>query len=204
MTATEKRNLVVQLAVSDPDRALVIARRIKDPWFACQALAWVARYSPEHQFEEIIDESLHAGSTADDPFKIVASSAWPLRALIERGHLDKYLSIIPELLNRAKEIELLASRSEALFLVFQAVFPAGRGTWFDVLQGLMNATTPMINWRQKRNLRDTILIIRMEDEELANALTNSLEDSKLKKQIERRIANSELRLPRPFFWQPSA
>jgi hypothetical protein len=89
MTATDKRNLAAQLSSSDPVRALVIARRIKDPWFACQALSWVARYSPEQRFHEIIEEALRAGSKADDPYKVVASAAWPVRALAERGGIDK-------------------------------------------------------------------------------------------------------------------
>jgi hypothetical protein len=199
MTATEKRNLVAHIAPGDPEHALVIARRIKDPWFACQALAWVARYCPEAQFDKIIGESFHVGSKADDPYKIVASTAWPIRAIVERGHLDKLHSFIVELLNQAKEIELLVSRSEALFLVFQALFPAGREQWFDVLQGLLNASYPLISWRQKRNLRDTILIIWNEDEELAKDLFNGISDSRLKRQIERRITHSKPRFPRPFF-----
>ncbi len=203
MTATEKRDLAAQLAPGDPERALVLARRIKDPWFACQALAWVARYCPEDQFNKIIAESLHMGGKADDPYKIVASAAWPIRAIVERDHSDKLLSFIVELLNRAKEIELMVSRSEALFLVFQALFPAGREKWFDVLQYLINASIPLISWRQKRNLRDTILIVWNEDEELAKDLINRIPDSRLKRQIERRITNSQRRLPRPFFWQPT-
>jgi hypothetical protein len=204
MTATEKRNLAAQLSGSDPEQALVIARRINDPWFACQALAWVARYSPEHQIEQIIDEALRAGSKAEDPYKIVASAAWAIRALVERHHTDKLLSIIPELLNRADEIELLASRSEALFLVFQAIFPAGRNKWIDVLQALIKASVPLISWRQKRNLRDTILIVWNEDKELAKELIDGIQDGKLKRQTERRIADSKRRLPRPFFWQAAA
>jgi hypothetical protein len=107
-------------------------------------------------------------------------------------------------LNRAKEIELLASRSEALFLVFQAIFPAGREERLNVLEGLISASDPLISWRQKRNLRDTILIVWNEDKELARKLMADIPDDKLRRQIERRIANAEWRLPRPFFWRPAA
>ena len=199
MTATEQRNRAAELAVSDPDRALVIARRLKNPWFACQALASVARFAPEHQLEEIINESLRAGSKADDPYKIVASAAWPIRALVERNHSRRLESIIPQLLDLAKTIELFASRSEALFLVFQAVFPAGREWWLDVFQAIISASNPLINWRQKRNLRDTILIVWSEDQELASASIADVLDIKLKGQIEKRIADSDLSFPRRFF-----
>jgi hypothetical protein len=204
VTETDQRNLAAELAVSDPDRALVIARRLKDPWFACQALACVARFSPEHQFEEIIHESLNAGNKANDPYKIVASAAWPIRALVERSHSQKLVEIIPQLLDRAKAIDLLASRSEALFLVFQAVFPAGREKWLEVFRALIGASNPLINWRQKRNLRDTILIVWSEDQELANEIIANVPDSKLRRQIERRIANADIPLPRAFFWDHAA
>jgi hypothetical protein len=126
MTATEKRNLAAHLARTDPDRAMVIARRIKDPWFGCQALACVARYCTEEEFGRTIEEALRVSQGAGDPYKIVASAAWPVRAIVERGQSDRLHSIIPGLREQAKKIDLLASRSEALFLLFQAVFPAGR------------------------------------------------------------------------------
>jgi hypothetical protein len=134
-----------------------------------------------------------------DPYRVVASAAWPVRAIVERDRTDKLLSIIPELLNLSKDIELLSSRSEALFLLFQAVFPAGEEKSFDVLQALIKASVPLISWRQKRNLRDTIMIVWNTDKELAEEIIKEIQDSKLKRQIERRIANSERLLPRQFF-----
>jgi hypothetical protein len=200
MTATDERDLAVQLVGADPDRALLTARRVEDPWVACRALAWVARCSPEDQFEDVIDESLRIGKKTDDPHKVVASAAWPIRAMIERDHCDRLLSIFPGLLNYAEKTELLVSRSEALFLVFQAIFPAVRDKWFDVLQALISASVPLISWRQKRNLRDAILIVRNEDEGTPQDLTNAVTDCRLKRRIERATANSERQLPRPFFW----
>jgi hypothetical protein len=204
MTPTDKRDLVTRLVHNKPDRALAIARSIEDPWFACQALACVARYCPEDKFGHLIKETLRVGRSVDDPFRIVASAAWPVRAVVERRHPDMLDSIIPELLNRAEQIELLASRSEALFLLFQAVFPAGREKWFGVLQALMKASVNLISWRQRRNLRDAILIVWNEDTELAKEIINHLEDGKLKRQIESRIMKSEQHLPRPFFWRSAA
>jgi hypothetical protein len=200
MTATDSRNLAAQLAHTDPARGLVIARRIKDPWFACQALAWVARYCAEEEFEQIIKEAFRAGGKAEDPYKTVASAAWPVRALVERGHLGRLLSIITELKTQAGKIDLLASRSESLFLVFQAVFPAGREYWLDVLHALQESSEPMINWRQGRNLRDAVWMVWEEDEGLAKSIIDNLEPGRLKRQIESRIASERHRLPRPFFW----
>jgi hypothetical protein len=204
MSATQQRDLAGRLAPSEPARALSTARAINDPWFACQALAWVARFAPEPEFSKIIQESLRVGRAEVDPYRVVAPAAWPIRAIVERNRLEMLPSVIAELLLRAEEIEILASRSEALFLLFQAVFPAGRKNWLPVLESLRRASTPLISWRQKRNLSDAIMIVRGEDEQLALEIVNALDDLKLKKKIEKTLTISEPRLPRQFFWTTDA
>jgi hypothetical protein len=204
ISATQQRLLAGRLAPTDPVRALATARAIQDPWFACQALAWVARYAPDQQFLKIIKESLRVCSAEIDPYRVVAPTAWPIRAIVERNHRELLPSILPDLLRRAKDIENMGSRSEAIFMLFQAVFPAGRGSWFPVLQSLREASTPLINWRQRRNLCDAVLIVRNEDEQLALEMTNGLDDLKLKKKIEKLLLRSTVHKPRPFFWTTAA
>jgi len=200
MIATQQRDTACRLAPADPTRALATARAIEDPWFACQALACVARFAAEDQFIGIIKESLRVCSAEMDPYRVVAPVAWPIRAIVERNHLEMLPSIIPALLLRAKDIEILASRSQALFLIFQAVFPAGPDNWLAVFQSLREASTPLKSWRQRRNLCDAILIVWAEDESLAQEVVIALDDVKLKKKIEKLLATSERRVPRPFFW----
>ena len=204
MNATLQRERAVQLAPTDPALALSTARAIDDPWFACQALAWVARFAPEEEFAKIVNESLRVVRGEVDPYRVVAPSAWPIRAMVERDCIELLPSVIPELLLRAEEIELLVSRSEALFLLFQAVFPAGREHWLPVLDSLRQASTPLISWRQKRNLTDAIMIVRGEDEQLAFEIYDAVDDQKLKKKITRLWAIPEQRQPRKFFWSANA
>lgn len=204
MTATQQRDLASQLAPSDSARALSTARAIQDPWFACQALAWVARFAPDVQFAKLIKESLRACHAEVDPYRVVAPAAWPIRAIVERNHLEILPSVIPDLLLRAEDVEILASRSEALFLLFQAVFPAGRENWLPVLESLRQASTPLINWRQRRNLLDAILIVSGEDEQLALEIISVVDDPKLKKKFEKKLLTSEAHGPRQFFWTTGA
>jgi hypothetical protein len=199
ISATQLRQLAGRLAPTDPARALATARAIQDPWFACQALAWVARYIPDEQFPKIIEESLRVCSAEIDPYRVVAPTAWPIRAIVERNH-SQLLGFVPGLLRRAKDIENMGSRSEAIFMLFQAIFPAGPGNWFSVLQSLREASTPLINWRQRRNLCNAVLLVRNEDEQLALEIINDLEDLKLKKKIAKMWATSKTHNPRPFFW----
>ena len=204
MNATRQRDTAGRLAPTDPTRALATARAISDPWFACQALAWVARFAPEDQFISIIKESLRVCRAEVDPYRVVAPAAWPIRAIVERNHLELLPSVIPALLRRAEDIEILSSRSEALFLLFQAVFPAGRVNWFPVLESLRGASTPLISWRQRRNLGDAILMVWGEDKSLAQEILRALEDVKLKKKVEKLLATSEPVVPRAFFWTTAA
>jgi len=204
MIASQQRDTAGRLAQTDPTRALATARAIEDSWFACQALAWVARFAQDHQFIKIVMESLHVCRAEVDPYRVVAPAAWPIRAIVERNHSEILPSVIPELLRRAKDIEILGSRSEALFLLFQAVFPAGRENWLPVLQSLREASTPLISWRQRRNLCDAILIVWGEDERLALEIINGLDDAKVKKKIEKLLASSKPGVPRPFFWTTAA
>ncbi|HEX3250551.1 MAG TPA: hypothetical protein VHS05_14065, partial [Pyrinomonadaceae bacterium] len=81
MNPSELRNLSCQLAPTDSARALATARSIKDAWYASQALAWVARYAPDAEFPKIIKESLLVVRAETDPYRIVASGAWPIRAI---------------------------------------------------------------------------------------------------------------------------
>jgi hypothetical protein len=204
MNANQQRDLASRLAITDSFRALETARAIEDPWFACQALAWVARYAPEQQFIKIIRESLLVCSTEIDPYRVVAARAWPIRAIVERNHSELLPSIVPDLLRRAKDIENMGSRSEAIFTLFQAVFPAGRKSWFPVLQSLREASTPLINWRQRRNLCDAVLIVRNEDPHLVREISSGLDDLKLKEKTEKLLATSKVYKPRAFFWVSAA
>jgi hypothetical protein len=200
MNPSQLRNIASQLAPNDSARALATARTRKDAWYASQALAWVARYAPDAEFPGIIKESLLVVQAETDPYRVVASAAWPIRAIVERNQLKMLPSIVSDLLVRAQSIELFASRSEALFMIFAAIFPAGRKYWRPVLESLRQASTPLINWRQRRNLLYAVMIVRGEDEVLALEIMNSVNDPKLKSKIQREWAKSEPWPPRPFFW----
>ena len=80
----------------------------------------------------------------------------------------------------------------------------GREIWFPILQSLREASTPLINWRQRRNLRDAVLIVWGEDEQLGLEIVHGLDDVKLKRKIEKMLATSERCVPRRFFWTTAA
>ncbi len=200
MPPTQARDRAQQLATRDTAAALEVARRINDPWCACQALAWVARYAPDERVTAIAEEALKAGRKSDDPYQAVASAAWPLRALVERGHSDRLASILRGLQTLAGRMENSANQCEALLLLFQAVFPAGRRCWRVVFDDLVGRAVRADHWRAARALRDAVLIAAGEDVEFARASAARLTNAKLRGQIERRLDQSKFLPARPFFW----
>ena len=201
---TQDRDRAISLARSDPSAALTLAREISDPWFACQALAWVGRFWPGDDFETVINEAFEIGRKCSDPYRVVASAAWPVRDLIERGASSQISTMVLPLLALANEIPSFASRSEALFLLFQAAKPGMQTNWLPVLEELIKASFPTLHWRQSRSLSEAVLIVAAADSRLANDILHRLPESRLKTQIEKRLnrplhpTNTRLRA---FFWE---
>ena len=200
MTPTQGRDQATRLAPINFPAALAAAREVSAPWYACQALAWVARYAPETELKCIAAEALEKAARAQDPYQRVGASAWPVRALIEREQSDRVRSLLPVLLAEAGQIDNLASRSEALFLLFQAVFPMGQDVREMMFQSLLAAALPMRHWRQGRNLRYAVQMVAKHDMALARAICNSLSESKIREQLKRALERGDVLSPRPFFW----
>jgi hypothetical protein len=200
---TQARDRASALVYSDPSAALTLAREINDPWFACQALAWVGRFWPGDDFESVINEAFDIGRKCSDPYQVVASAAWPVRALIERGASSQISTIVLPLLAVANAIPSFASRSEALFLLFQATKPGMQTNWLPVLEELIKASFPTLHWRQSRNLSEAILIVAADDNRLANDILHRLPEDRLKTQIEKRLNTLDPTnaRPRKFFWE---
>lgn len=203
MTPTQAREAAISLAASDFEAALKAARAVSDPWFACQALAWVGRFAPENRVEPVLKEAIRAAWSAADPYRF-ASLAWPLRALIERDRSHLTEEPLGEFLRRSPSIRPPSSRSEALVLVFQAVFPAGRLWWHPVLVEIRDASQPVLHWRQARSIGDAVLIVAGVDPDLARAFAEGVQDDRARREIGRGWDRGEFPPPRPFFWDRAA
>lgn len=199
MSSTQPRDRACRLAPADTDAALRAAQRIRDPRNACQALAWAARFAEDSRVEPIANMALAAARRAADPFDAVSAAAWPIRALVERGRTKRLKALLAPLLRLSEKIEPAASRSEALFLLYEAVFPAGRRWWRALLAPLAAASVPAVHWRQSRNLRDAVLMAARDDPAWAARYVHSVGDPRTRGRIERGLAQQECRTPRAFF-----
>jgi hypothetical protein len=197
---TDQRQLAHRLAKTEPDQALAVARKINDPWFRCQALSHVARYWPGSDYDQLLKEALKAADSHEDVYRQVTVAAWPIRAHLERGSPVSASIILGECVERAPSIGNMGSRSEALFMCFQAIKPAAADLWKRAFWALIEATEPALAWRQRRNIRDAIAMVAADDPQLVQAALNKLSDEKTISAIIRDIENKRRAQPRPFFW----
>lgn len=200
MSATTIRDLVTRRAITDTPAALALARTITDSWYRTQALAWVARFAPEAEFKAIVLESLASCFVSDDPYRAVGAAAWSIRVLVEREHSKEVLGLLPKLLIRAADIANPVSRIDALFLLWQAVFPVGINLHRRVLEPLVAACREADSWKSPDTLRQVVLILASNSLLEAQQLVSSMPEGRRKRQVQREIADGQFQSPRTFFW----
>jgi len=78
------RSATNRLLPERPQEALTIARKIRHPWYRCQALSSVASaVNSRADALLILNEALAAAREQSEPNRIVTVSSWPLRRLLE-------------------------------------------------------------------------------------------------------------------------
>lgn len=195
MAATDQRQLAHRLSGTAPDEALEVARSIKDAWFRCQALSQVARYWPIDDYRGLLNEALAAANSHDDVFKQVTVSAWPIRGYLERGSPASAKTIVERCVGAASSIENMGSRSEALFMVFQAAKPGPTDLWKLAFSALLKATEPALAWRQRRNIRDAVSMVAADDPQLVQTapVSSPMERLSPPSSVTSRIAGAQSR-----------
>lgn len=195
-----ERGLVIKSAQSDNEHALKLARKIDDPWYRTQALAWVARYAPNGKIEKLAREALDSASEQADPYKVVAASAWPVRALIERDRGQVAEDVIVRLLDLSDKIDHSVSRLEALFLLWQAVYPLGDAMLRQVQDRRVDACRAANSWKAGDRLAWAATILAADHPEEAQELVAVLREGRVKRQALRRIGAGKIEKVREFFF----
>ena len=153
MSATLQRDHAATLAKSNPKKALDQARKVIEPWFRAQALSWVARYT-DGDPAAIASEAAKAAGECEDDYKKSAVRAWEIAALAERNCTTEARKSLRDALAQGRSVEPKSSRSEALFLLFQAAFTIGRDDANKVYEILKTLCPSDEHWRCKRAVRD--------------------------------------------------
>ena len=156
------------MAPDDPKGAAAIARRIKHPWYRCQALAYAAECSRDAERARLLQESVQAAQAQDEPNRVVTVAGWPVRVLAETSpaqaadlirQLVGIAETEPHHLRRANALQALAfsvaNRPELLKLIVPALAAA-------LLSGS--------GWRIGRIIRHTFELVRATHPELLRSL----------------------------------
>jgi len=192
------RDAAIECVREDIERAETLAVAVPDPWYRAQALAWVARYAPESEVSRLAQLALAAAADCADAYLQAAGSAWVLRALMERNRRDEALAMLELVLPSVPRIVPAASRSEALFLLLQAMFASGTEVRRSLLFALASACDADPHWRIERNFRDALVLMQPVDPEFVRTMARG-RDAATQGRLERALAG-DATTPRVFFW----
>ena len=198
MSATSDRDRAANLAIAKNRQALSQALGIGDAWFACQALAWVLRYAPEKQIARIVSNIDHRAATCRDDYQRAAVRAWEIRALAERGLTREANRVLSEATIVARGTTPAPSRSEALFLLFQAAYPLGNRTVSPLARMLAETWLVQPNWRSERNLVHTLAMVSALNSDEYHSILASVSDDRVNRRVQRAIGKG-FTTPRNFF-----
>lgn len=191
-----ERDRACNLAKTNPAAALEAARRIKDPFMRCQALACVARHLVgDREALKIAAEADRSLELEADPYHSVAGAAWPLRALIDRGLAAEGEPILKRALSVSKRIPQPVSQVDALFLLVQASWPNPGRAWQAAVDQLVTCAKAASSSKAQSVLRDLCLMLAGDGKDFA-AILSHIPDGKARRQAERRLSAGEFMAPR--------
>ncbi|MBV9496836.1 MAG: hypothetical protein JOZ54_21520 [Acidobacteria bacterium] len=159
MSGTTQRDLVANIASSDPERALRLARAIDDPWFRCQALSYAAiAIESADRFRSTVAEAFRSAELLPDANRVVTVSSWPLKVLALRKERARLAMETRRLLALAATEPSPVRRADALQLVFGATVSAEREVVVPVLEAFVAACLQPLQ-DGKRNRKGESLLV---------------------------------------------
>lgn len=173
-SSASNRDRAANLAKTNFSEALTTADEVEDPIMRAQAFAWVARYAPDEAVVELADEAFEAAGLVDDADKSLASAAWPIRALIERDHVEQAAVMLKRTLEHTKDIANEGGAAEALLGLLEAAHPGGPDLWRPVVEQMLEHCTDT-HWRTVRALKTATRLIAEADRSLAERVAAQLE-----------------------------
>lgn len=197
---TKARDQVAALAKEQPAEALRQARMIADPWYAVQALAWVARFAPADIAAPALAEARETAKAGRDAYQRAAILAWPVRAAVETGAESAAKAMLADAIALLPKVRPTASRAEAGGLLLEAAYRGGPDHWRPVLAAIEAHAPPESDWKAGRTYRALAHIVMSEDAEAARRLVAALPPGKTRERADKELAEGFTAEPRPFFW----
>lgn len=180
-SSTQLRDKAHRLAEVDPDAALRIARGVPEPWFRAQALAAVARWIEDARVLSVANESFASAEACDDDYKRAAVSAWPIRALLERGHVEAAQRAFGHARSQALAATPAGSRAEALLSLLQGAWRLGAPTRRQLAEDLLALRGQTDHWRATRALVRALEMLSTTEPEVAREIAARVDDSRCRR-----------------------
>lgn len=198
MSASEERQRAIDAARTDFREALTRARKVSDPWYRCQSLAYVARYAPEGDVLRVANEAVKAGKEGKNAYKQAAVCAWPLCALAERGKTERAEKLVAELLPLVASIDHPVSRMDALLLLWEAAVRLPHPVEQSLFEALLAACSAANSWKVGRTMQFLALVRAAEDPAQAEAIVDAMKESPYKRQARKALAAGKTEQRRVF------
>lgn len=169
-----------ELSLTDPRKALEVARSIRHPWYRCQALSKVAEvWGTQSQKIELLEEALAAAAEQSEINRIVSVSAWPMQVMVGvapdavAGHLRRLVPLAdqePHTVRRADALSMLAFAVRQDSTLFAEVIPS-----------LVTALLTGRGWRIDRLIRHAVEMLNGSMPDVAKKLIEHHSDGQKKR-----------------------
>jgi hypothetical protein len=158
MGGSSARDQVAQHAAADPRGALRVAEKIPDPWFRCQALAYVACHTTNAAARNrIISSAFQAALLTGEPNRIVVVSSWPLKALCGSGQPEKLGKEVDRRLGIIAQEGSPVRRADALNMMLGAIVKGPRPLFWRVFEQFQRACLTRLEGGKRNGKGETLL-----------------------------------------------
>jgi len=198
-SSTQLRDKAHRLAEVDPTAALKVAREVPEPWFRAQAVAAVARWIDDARVLPVANESFAAAEACDDDYKRAAVSAWPIRALLERGHVEPAQRALGHARSHALAATPAGSRAEALLSLLQGAWGLGAPARRQLVEDLLALRGQAGHWRASRALVRGLEMLTTTDPEAAREIAARVDDGRCRRKALDAIQAEGACGPRDYF-----
>ena len=184
MSATSERDAVKVLVRRDPEKALAMASQIVDPWFRCQALAFVARTIKDlKKRNKVLKEAFGSASDLTEPNRIVTVSAWPLRVLSDYREEAWVEREIERLLQVISQESHPTRRGDGLVGLIHALHRGPKPTLMKVVEQFKVTCQQGHGWKRDQNLYEVAILIKKHDPAKSKELLDLIEDAGKKRNV---------------------
>lgn len=194
-----QRDRIAQLAKTDFEAAERLVDSIDHVRERIQALGWLIRYAPAGEVPRMIADVNQSAGTSSDFYGDVMALAWPLRALHETNHPKRIPPLRDVATSLAASVSPASSRAHAIFVLANALIPAGVPVVEPVLSVLMSIRNDS-HWRVVRAFVYVSLLINAHDQQRAAKLASAIPINSKRTATLERIHNGDQLEPRVFFW----